>query len=186
MSATEQAAPASARGGINKPVLAVGLGFVVPLLFVLVMNLGRDPHAVRSPLVGRPAPPFTMTPVGGGAPVTLESLRGKPVVLNFWATWCAPCMQEHPALQSAAGSRTDAVFLGVVYQDEEARIREFQRRFGSAYPSLVDPDGKTAIAYGIAGVPETFFIDPKGTIVAKVSQALSLDDIQRHLAQAAR
>ena len=164
----------------------MGLGFVVPLLFVLIMNLGRDPHSVRSPLVGRPAPPFTLMPVGGGPPVSLESLRGKPIVLNFWATWCAPCMQEHPALTGVAAARSDVVFLGVVYQDEEARIQEFQRRYGSAYPSLVDPEGKTAIAYGIAGVPETFFIDTKGTIVSKISQALSADEIRHHLGQAAR
>ena len=66
------------------------------------------------------------------------------------------------------------------------RIREFQKRYGSAYPSLLDPDGKTAIAYGIAGVPETFFIDTKGTIVAKVSYALGADEIQGHLEKAAR
>jgi cytochrome c biogenesis protein CcmG/thiol:disulfide interchange protein DsbE len=167
-------------------VLAVGLLFVIPLLVILLLNLGRDPHAVRSPLVGRAAPPFTMSPVGGGAPVSLESLRGRPVVLNFWATWCAPCIQEHPALNGVAAARRDVTFLGVVYQDEEPRIQEFQRRYGSAYPSLLDPDGRTAIAYGIAGVPETFFIDAKGTIVAKVSSALGADEIQAHLARAAQ
>lgn len=186
MSVTGQEAVSPARGGLNPRVLLVGLGVVLPLLFVLLTNLGRDPHAVRSPLVGRPAPPFTMTPVGGGTPVSLESLRGRPVVLNFWATWCAPCMQEHPALNRVAAARPEVTFLGVVYQDEDARIVEFQRRYGSAYASLVDPEGKTAIAYGIAGVPETFFIDTKGTIVAKVSQALSVDEIQQNLARAAR
>jgi cytochrome c biogenesis protein CcmG/thiol:disulfide interchange protein DsbE len=186
MTAAGQTTAPAARGGMNRRVLLVGLTFVVPLLFVLVMNLGRDPHSVRSPLVGRPAPPFALAPVGGGAPVTLESLKGRPVVLNFWATWCAPCIQEHPALNGMASQRQDVTFLGVVYQDEEARIREFQRRYGNAYPSLLDPDGKTAIAYGIAGVPETFFIDTKGTIVAKISQALSADDIRRHLETASR
>jgi cytochrome c biogenesis protein CcmG/thiol:disulfide interchange protein DsbE len=183
--ASSTAAP-PARGLLNRRVLLVGLLVVLPLLTILLLNLGRDPHAVRSPLVGRPAPPFTLTPVGGGAPVSLESLRGRPVVLNFWATWCAPCIQEHPALNGVAVERKDVTFLGVVYQDEEERIREFQRRYGNAYPSLVDPDGKTSIAYGIAGVPETFFIDTRGTIVAKISLPLSADEIQEHLAQAAR
>ena len=186
MNGAGSTAAAPPRGLLNRRVLVVGLLFVIPLLVVLLMNLGRDPHAVRSPLVGRAAPPFTMTPVGGGAPVTLESLRGRPVVLNFWATWCAPCIQEHPALQSAAATRSDVTFLGVVYQDEAARIQEFQKRYGSAYPSLLDPDGKTAIAYGIAGVPETFFIDTRGTIVAKVSLPLAPDEIRHHLEQAAR
>lgn len=186
MSGADSTAAAPPRGLLNRRVLLVGLVFVIPLLVVLLMNLGRDPHSVRSPLVGRPAPAFTMTPVGGGAPVSLESLRGRPVVLNFWATWCAPCIQEHPALQSMAAARPDATFLGVVYQDEEPRIRDFQQRYGSAYPSLLDPDGKTAIAFGIAGVPETFFIDTKGTIVAKVSYALDPEEIRRHLETAAR
>jgi cytochrome c biogenesis protein CcmG, thiol:disulfide interchange protein DsbE len=186
MTAAGSTAAAPPPGLLNRRVLAVGLVFVIPLLVVLLLNLGRDPHSVRSPLVGRAAPPFTMTPAGGGAPVSLESLRGRPVVLNFWATWCAPCIQEHPALNGAAAARTDVAFLGVVYQDEEERIREFQRRYGSAYPSLLDPDGKTAIAYGIAGVPETFFIDTKGTIVAKVSLPLSADEIRQHLEKAAR
>lgn len=186
MTAAGSTTAAPARGLVNRRVLAVGLLLVIPLLVVLLLNLGRDPHAVRSPLVGRAAPPFTMTPVGGGAPVSLESLRGRPLVLNFWATWCAPCIQEHPALNGAAAARRDVTFLGVVYQDEEARIQEFQRRYGSAYPSLIDPDGRTAIAYGIAGVPETFFIDAKGTIVAKVSLPLGDDEIRRYLEQAAR
>jgi cytochrome c biogenesis protein CcmG, thiol:disulfide interchange protein DsbE len=186
MTAAGSTAAAPARGLLNRRVLLVGLTFVIPLLVVLLLNLGRDPHAVRSPLVGRAAPPFTMAPVGGGAPVSLESLRGRPVVLNFWATWCAPCIQEHPALNGVAAARPDVTFLGVVYQDEEPRIREFQRRYGNAYPSLVDPDGKTSIAYGIAGVPETFFIDAKGTIVAKVSLPLSADEVRQHLEEAAR
>jgi cytochrome c biogenesis protein CcmG, thiol:disulfide interchange protein DsbE len=186
MNGAGSTAAAPPRGVLNRRVLLVGLVFVIPLLLVLLLNLGRDPHTVRSPLVGRAATPFALAPVGGGAPVNLESLRGRPVVLNFWATWCAPCIQEHPALQSMAAARPDVAFLGVVYQDEEARIREFQQRYGSAYPSLLDPDGKTAIAYGIAGVPETFFIDTKGTIVAKVSLPLSADEIRQHLEQAAR
>jgi cytochrome c biogenesis protein CcmG/thiol:disulfide interchange protein DsbE len=185
MTAAGSTTAAPPRAAVNRRVLLIGLTFVLPLLFVLLMNLGRDPHAVRSPLVGRAAPPFTMAPVGGGEAVSLESLRGRPVVLNFWATWCGPCIQEHPALTRAAAARKDVTFLGVVYQDEEPRIREFQRRYGAAYPSLFDPDGKTAIAYGIAGVPETFFIDAKGTIVAKVSLPLDDRDIAAHLAKAA-
>jgi cytochrome c biogenesis protein CcmG/thiol:disulfide interchange protein DsbE len=186
MTSAGSTATAAPRGLLNRRVLLVGLLFVIPLLVVLLMNLGRDPHAVRSPLVGRAAPPFVLAPVGGGAPVSLESLRGRPVVLNFWATWCAPCIQEHPALNAAAAKRPDVTFLGVVYQDEEPRIRDFQRRYGNAYPSLLDPDGKTSIAYGIAGVPETFFIDTKGTIVAKVSYALGADEIEANLEKAAR
>jgi cytochrome c biogenesis protein CcmG/thiol:disulfide interchange protein DsbE len=179
-------APAARRRGLNKPVLVAGLAVVVPLLALLLLNLGRDPHAVRSPLVGRPAPPFAMTPVGGGPPVSLDSLRGRPLVLNFWATWCVPCYQEHPVLQRTAAARRDVAFYGVVYQDEEQRIAEFLKRQGSAYPTLVDPDSRAAIAYGIAGVPETYFIDPRGTIVDKFSGPLTQDALDERLQRIAQ
>ena len=140
---------------------------MLPLLAVLIANLGRDPHSIRSPLVGRPAPAFSLAPVGGGAPVRLESFRGKPLVINFWATWCVPCFEEHAALTAAARGLRDVQFLGVIYEDDEARTQVFLKERGSAYPSLMDPDGRTAIEYGVFGVPETFFIDAQGKIVEK-------------------
>lgn len=173
-SAGSPAVPTRARASINRRVLLLGLVVVAALLGVLLLNLGRDPHAIRSPLVGRTAPAFSLPPVGGGAPVTSESLRGRPLVLNFWATWCAPCIEEHETLVGAARALgRDVQFLGVVYEDEEDRVQAFLRRYGSSYPSLLDPDAKTAIAYGVAGVPETYFIDAAGVIRAKVAYPLS-------------
>lgn len=183
---TTATAAATGRRGLNKRVLLIGLACVVPLLGVLLLNLKRDPHSVRSPLVGRPAPAFSMVPVGGGPAVTLESLRGRPVVLNFWATWCVPCFQEHPVLNRTAAARRDVAFFGVVYQDEEQRIAEFLQRQGSAYPSLVDPGSRAAIAYGVAGVPETYFIDASGTIVEKWNGALTQDALDQRLRRIAR
>jgi len=158
---------------------------VVPLLGNLVANLGRDPHMVASPLIGRPAPPFALVPLGGGPAVSLESLRGRPVVLNFWASWCVPCVQEHAALTNAARLMGgDARFYGVVYEDEEARAKDFLAMRGSAYPSLADPDSKTAIAYGVFGVPETYFISPGGTIADKFVGPLTPDAIAELVAKA--
>lgn len=159
---------------MNRKVFAAGLLVAVPLLAVLLLNIGRDPHSAASPLVGRPAPPFSLTPVGGGPPVTLGSLRGRPVVLNFWATWCVPCVQEHQTLtQAARALGSEVQFLGTVYDDEEAHIQSFLSIRGRAYPSLMDPDGKTAIAYGVYGVPETYFINREGTIVSKFKGPLN-------------
>ena len=90
-----EAAPKPARP-LNPQVLLVGLAVVAPLVAVLVLNLGRDPHAIGSPLMGRAGARLHAAPLGGGEPVTLASLRGRPVVLNFWATWCVPCFEEHP------------------------------------------------------------------------------------------
>lgn len=153
---------------MNRKVLIAGLALVVPLVVILRIGLGRDPHVVRSPLVGRTAPSFALRPVGGGPPVSLESLRGRAVALNFWATWCGPCSEEHEVLAGGARTWGDRVqFLGVVYEDQEDAVQEYLRRKGSAYPSLFDEGGKTAIAFGVYGVPETFFISPGGTIVEK-------------------
>jgi len=180
---TPGATPAQA-ARINTRVLVMGLVIVVPLIAILVLNLGRDPHTVRSPLVGRPAPAFSLVPIGGGDPVSLESLRGRPVVINFWATWCVPCFQEHAALAAAARGLRDVRFLGVVYEDEEVRTQAFLQQRESAYPSLMDPEGKTAIAYGVFGVPETFFIDRAGRIVEKYVGPLERSTISELVARA--
>jgi cytochrome c biogenesis protein CcmG/thiol:disulfide interchange protein DsbE len=180
---TPAAAPgASAR--LNTKVLAAGAIVVVPLLAILVLNLGRDPHTVRSPLIGRPAPPFSLVPVGGGSPLTLEGLRGQPAVINFWATWCEPCIAEHAALNSAARAFPDVRFVGIVYEDEEPRTQEFLRQRPSGYPSLMDAGGQTAIAYGVFGVPETFFIDGSGRIVDKYVGPLDREAIAAFIARA--
>ena len=170
---------------LNPRVLLVGLAVVAPLVAVLVLNLGRNPHMIGSPLVGRAAPEFTLSPLDGGAPVTLASLRGRPAVINFWATWCVPCFQEHPLLVSAARSVGDrARFLGVIYEDSEEQVRGFLARQGSAYPSLVDPGSRTAIAFGVFGVPETFFIDAEGKIADKHIGPLDAASLEAKLRKA--
>ena len=180
---TTEAAPLrSAR--VNKKVLMAGLAIVLPLVVVLFANLGRDPHSVRSPLIGRSAPAFSLAPVGGGANVRLDEFRGRPVVINFWATWCVPCFEEHAALIAAARGLRDVQFLGIVYEDEEARTQAFLRERPSPYASLMDPDGRTAIAYGVFGVPETFFIDADGRIVEKFVGPLERSTIAALVARA--
>jgi cytochrome c biogenesis protein CcmG, thiol:disulfide interchange protein DsbE len=171
---------------MNRKVLLIGLAAVLPLVGVLLANIKRDPNPSqkRSPLVGRAAPPFSLLPVGGGPPIALEGLRGKPVVVNFWATWCGPCAQEHEVLQQAARAYAGRVqFLGVVYDDEEARVQAFLDRYGTAYPSVLDVNGRTAIAYGVYGVPETYFIDAQGHVVQKYAFPLDARTMAQQLSQ---
>jgi cytochrome c biogenesis protein CcmG/thiol:disulfide interchange protein DsbE len=143
-------------------------GMVVGVIVILfAFGFGRNPNIIASPLIDRPAPPFVLQRIDGGR-VALTSLRGRPIVLNFWASWCVGCHQEHPYLVQAYhrwGKRV--TFLGIVFEDSTAAARAYLRQHGGGWLNLADPDSKTAISYGVSGVPETFFIDRRGIIVAK-------------------
>jgi cytochrome c biogenesis protein CcmG/thiol:disulfide interchange protein DsbE len=160
---------------VNRKALLVGALLAVPLLTVLAVALDFDPHVVESPLVGAAAPAFRLASLEGDV-YDLRELRGKPVLLNFWSTWCPPCMEEHPLFTAAAERYSGRVhFLGVIYQDDPEKIRAFGSRYGAWGPSLIDPNGEVAIAYGVFGPPETFFIDANGKIVDKVIGAVRPD-----------
>jgi cytochrome c biogenesis protein CcmG/thiol:disulfide interchange protein DsbE len=170
---------------MNRTVLAIGIFLTAVLVGVFYFALGNDPQHIDSPLVGQMAPDFALKAVGTGETLDLAKFRGKPVVLNFWATWCHPCWDEHPVLTRNAQMMGDRVqFVGVVFQDEESRITGFLKERGWAYPTLVDDRGKTAIAYGVGGVPETFFLDPTGKIVAKYAGPMSTEALQENIMKA--
>jgi cytochrome c biogenesis protein CcmG/thiol:disulfide interchange protein DsbE len=171
---------------MNRTVLIVGGVITAALVTVLYFALGKDPQHIDSPLIGKPAPPFALKAVGSGETIDLESLRGKPVVLNFWATWCGPCYEEHPTLVANARTLPNVQFIGVVFNDTEDKIMRFLAERGTAYPTLLDGNGKTAIAYGVGGVPETYFINPAGTIVAKFEGPLTTEALQANLEKALR
>lgn len=154
---------------MNRVVLAVGLLIVVPLLVFLAIGFRFDPRTIESPLIGKPAPDFSLVDLDGRT-VALDDLAGRPVVINFWATWCQPCVVEHPILlQAARAYEGRAHFVGIVYQDEPDLIRQFVARRGVWGPSLLDPGSRVAIAYGVYGAPETFILDADGRIVRKVT-----------------
>jgi cytochrome c biogenesis protein CcmG/thiol:disulfide interchange protein DsbE len=169
---------------MNRTVLFVGFALAAALVIVLFSGLGKDPQAIDSPLLGRAAPDFSLREVGTGKTIDLSQLRGKPVVLNFWATWCAPCYEEHPTLVANARAFPDVQFVGVVFQDSEEKIQRFLNERGRAYPTVVDEAGKTAIAYGVGGVPETFFLDRRGSVVAKYAGPLNSQLLQTNLEKA--
>jgi cytochrome c biogenesis protein CcmG, thiol:disulfide interchange protein DsbE len=172
---------------MNRTVLIIGMLIVAAVVAVLFLGLGKDPQYIESPLIGRPAPAFALKAVGSGETIDLSQYRGKPVILNFWATWCHPCWDEHPVLtQTSQVLGNQVQFLGVVFQDDESRIKNFLQQRGWAYPTLVDQAGKTAIAYGVGGVPETYFLDKNGVIRAKFAGPMSADDIQTNLQKALR
>ena len=156
---------------------------VLPVLALLAYGFRTDPRAIPSPLIGRPAAAFTLTGFDG-APVTLAALRGKVVVVNFWASWCNPaCYDEAPVLEQAWRSYRDrgVIVVGVDIQDTAEAAQAFIQRFGLSFANAPDPQGKVAVEYGVYGVPETFFVARDGTIRAKHVGALTDTAIREKL-----
>ena len=157
------------RTGISWPVLLIGMGLILPLLAILFSGLFHDPHDLGNPLEDKTAPRFSLPNLDGGAVLSLDDLKGKPAVINFWATWCQSCPMEHPVLEQAAREYEGRVqFIGIAYEDKSERLKAWIQRANRgrppAYPTLIDVGGKAAVAYGVYGVPETYFVDGSGTI----------------------
>ena len=130
----------------------------LPIVGLLAWGLTQDPHAVPTPLVGTPAPDFAKETLQGDT-FRLASVGDVPVVINFWASWCVPCQEEHPILVDFERRYRGRVrLIGVLYEDTRSNgIRWYQERGGS-WTNILDPRGRLAIEYGVRGVPETFFI----------------------------
>ena len=163
--------------------VAAGAAAVVGLLALLAFGLGRDPRHIQSVLVGTRAPAFALEPVGGGERLSLGQFRGHPVVVNFWATWCAECVGEHEVLDQAWRRYGDrgVVFLSILYQDEEQPALRWDRERRRGWPDLLDPRSATALDFGVSGVPETYLIDADGRIARKVAGPVEYADLSRWL-----
>lgn len=119
-----------------------------------------------------PAPPFSVSAINStpglrvGAPIDLAAFRGRPVVLNFWASWCGPCRREMPAFSDLADSYDGAVaFVGIATQDREKPAKDFAREIDVVYPLGFDLGDKLTDDYGVFGLPSTYFIDADGVII---------------------
>ena len=158
---------------LRHPIRWVAGAVLLVLVVVGVALATRTPQeatAVASPLLGHPAPAFTGTDLNNGSRVSLASLRGHYVVINFFASWCIPCQEEAPDLSrfsyqqahTAAGAR----MLSVVFHDSSGTARAFLRANGDLWPAISDPGGVIAEHYGVTAPPTTFVVDPAGRVTA--------------------
>ena len=166
-------------------IISAGIIISVVLLLGLLMKaLTLDPTRVASTLVGKPAFPFSTQLLqgeswlagGDGKTISLNDLKGKPVILNFWASWCVSCREEAAEFQRFwERHREEGILVvGIAIQDTPEAALEFAKRFGKTYPLGLDVSGKAGIDYGVYGVPETFLIDRNGVIQHKETGPMSV------------
>lgn len=152
-------------GRLKTTAQAIALACVAGLLALLVWSVVHQQHA---PGVGSTAPAFTLRRLEGPGKISLASYRGKPVVLNFWASWCEPCKSEAAVLERdwKSDRSRGVVFLGVDYHDLDSDARRFVRAHALTFPMLEDGSGNVTSRYGISQVPETYVLDRQGRVVA--------------------
>ncbi len=163
------------------PVVA----FLALIAVFAFKSLHRNPQVTPMALVGKPTPNLALAPLAGGAAQPIRAVARGPVLVNFFASWCAPCIDEAPALMAlkAEGVRV----VGVAYKDAPDKSAAFLQRLGNPYETvLTDRDGRAGVEFGTTGVPETYAIDAKGVIVAKHAGPITAAEAEDLLEKAAR
>jgi len=164
-------------------LLNVGL-----LALILTQLLTPATHSVSDPLAGHPAPNFSLVMLNshsGKSALSLSDFKGKPVVLNFWASWCQPCKEELPLLENAwkqmQAQNKDIVFLGIDFQEASSDAMSFLQLHGITYLAGLDANGSIASKYGVTSLPQTIFIDRNGTVTSREPQELTSQELSRNL-----
>jgi cytochrome c biogenesis protein CcmG/thiol:disulfide interchange protein DsbE len=180
-------APADApAGGPRLALVASGVIAVLVALMVVVLAT-RDPSTERqtqSPLIGELAPETAGATIDGEE-VSIDDYRGRWVMVNFFASWCTPCLEEHPELNAfdvAHRAAGDAVLVSVTFDDTAEEAQEFFDEHGGDWPVIDDPENSIGVAYGVAQVPETFVIAPNGVVVQRFAGAVSRAELDAVIA----
>jgi len=183
----ESIAAPSNRGRATRWIAIVLAVIVLLLVLVLVTRRSAADRADFDPLENKPAPAIDGTTLDG-KPFNLDSLRGQWVVVNFFATWCVPCQQEHPDLLSfeRRHSQSDDVQLvSVVFQDDPATVKDYFTKNGGDWPVVSGDQGRMALDYSVIRVPDTYIIDPFGVVRDRIPRpVLSTDEIDQRITAA--
>ena len=165
----------------------IALGVGVGMIGLVVALATRNPASERvanSPLLGRAAPAISSETIDGDQ-FALADLKGKWVLVNYFATWCVPCRKEHPELvRFAQRQREQVAVVGVVYSDSVRAVRKFRDDEGGDWPMVTDPAGRIALEWGVTGVPESFLVDPDGTVRSRILGGVTVEGLERLLREA--
>lgn len=156
----------------------------LPFLALLAFGLTRDASFFPTPLIDQAAPDWRLeTLAEAGDSVSLVDLRGRIVILNFWASWCVPCRAEHGVLIRAARTWPveEVEVIGIVYDDSRRNAQRFLDELGDEWRHVIDTGSRTAIDYGVHGVPETFFLNRDGTIGMKYIGPVTWDVVRANV-----
>jgi cytochrome c biogenesis protein CcmG/thiol:disulfide interchange protein DsbE len=158
------------------PLIPLGICGLLVLLFA-GYGLHHDPHVNPAALVGKPLPSDSLPPLNGGAPQAIAAADSAPMIVNVFASWCAPCAQEAPQLLRL---KADGVpMVGVAYKDQPGATQTFLDKYGNPFDQVLqDRSGDAGVDFGISGVPETFVVDARGMIVAKHIGPMTDQDAQ--------
>jgi DsbE subfamily thiol:disulfide oxidoreductase len=165
------------------------LFYLLPLLafmalvgwFALALRPNYNPQILPSAMINKPAPSFDLAPLNGGGNLSLAGLKGQVVLVNFFASWCIPCREEHPILMRLA-EQEHVPLYGIDYKDRPEDARRVLAQLGDPYRLIgVDPDGVTGLDFGVYGVPETYVIDKTGTIRKRFVGPLTAEALQKEL-----
>jgi cytochrome c biogenesis protein CcmG, thiol:disulfide interchange protein DsbE len=165
--------------------LVVGI-VVVGLVAVLALSDGGDDAEASSALIGQAAPPVTGTTLDGET-FDMDELRGRYVLVNFFADWCPPCVEEHPELVAFDEDHEDAgdvEVVSVAFQNDRDDVQAFFDANGGEWPVLVDDIEGVAVGWGVTALPETFLVSPRGIVLHKFTGGVTQDQVESILAQA--